>query len=1037
MIKMIQNRYKSIVLFLMLIFLGVLNLQAQDLSKISGVIKEATSNKPLQSVLVSVAGKSTSTNADGVFEIDAVDLNERMVVQIPGYTTRIIHLNGKTSFNIYMVRKEFKSIDDEIITPLGAVSVRDNVITGSYITSSDVSQKTNSSLDQMLQGKFAGTQVIAGSGMPGSKSFVNLRGLSSLYGSNDPLVIIDDMIHPVHYANYSAINGFTHNPFEIVDPEDVATVSVFADGNALLGANGSTGTIYINLEQKGETSSRITFNAYSGIAFSPKRQDLLDADGFKKLFNEQINQTGLSSDEVNAMYPHLNAAENTEDYYRYNNNTNWQNEIYRIGILQKYHLFLKGGDDIATYNISTGYTNHEGVLKNTSYNRFNLRVNGKINITDKFSVMPNTKLSLSNSALMEQGYTIASNPILAAQFKSPLMAPMKFDAQGNRLETIDDIGAFNASNPTAIVENVEAENKNYHFITSVKAQYVFNSNLSVSTFVGINFNNSRDNIFIPDVGLSRIDSAYNTSRAMANEFRSTQNQNQINYKKVLGKNSMLNAKVGHRYVVNSYEYDRGADLNSSTDDFKSLGQGANNSELRTVEGENRVVKWVSYYATADYNNSGKYYLSAAFSVDGNSALNQSSRYNFYPSLSGAWRVSAEPFMADKTWLDDLKIRASFNQAGNINNFAYDYSHLYYRGRKLSTSGMLVRESIPNPDMEMEKQTSINLGADMSMLSQKLNLSLNLFNSMVNNLIVRQQLAPAYGYTSYYSNSGALRNLGAELSFNYRQDFSNLTWNVGGSLSFIDNRVTSIDFILDGQDMIVSQVEGVSLVTKAGEPMYSYYGLKTNGIFKNNEEASQFTGPNGQRGKAGDIRYIDINNDKIINDQDKQIIGSPIAPVYGGLFSSLVYGNFEVKADFAFSAGNQIYNHVNKLGQSMELGYNQQAVVSDRWTSDNTNTEIPALSVGDQYGNNVFSDRWLENGSFLRMSTFTVSYKYPSSTKVFDNLTVYLTASNLFTLTSYSGLDPEFMLYNDPLYLGNDYGKVPQPKTFVIGVKLGL
>ncbi|HPR59353.1 MAG TPA: hypothetical protein PLF35_00315, partial [Prolixibacteraceae bacterium] len=158
---------------------------------------------------------------------------------------------------------------------------------------------------------------------------------------------------------------------------------------------------------------------------------------------------------------------------------------------------------------------------------------------------------------------------------------------------------------------------------------------------------------------------------------------------------------------------------------------------------------------------------------------------------------------------------------------------------------------------------------------------------------------------------------------------------------------------------------------------------------------------------------------------------------GGLFTSLVYGNFEVKADFAFSAGNQIYNHVNKLGQSMDLGYNQQAVVSQRWTSDNTNTEIPALSIGDKYGNNVFSDRWLENGSYLRMSTFTVSYKYPSSTKVFDNLTVYLTASNLFTLTSYSGLDPEFMLYNDPLYLGNDYGKVPQPKTFVIGVKLGL
>lgn len=1034
---MIRNISKSITLLIALMLLCSLLSTAQEAHKISGVIKEATSNKPLQSVLVSIAGESSSTGENGTFEINTLNLDEKMVIQIPGFTTRIIELNGKTNFTIYMVRKEFKSIDNDIIAPLGAVAVRDLTQSGSYITALDLSQKANSSLDQIFQGKFAGTQVINGSGMPGSKSFLNIRGLSSLYGTNDPLVIIDDMIHPIHYANYSAINGFTHNPFDIVDMEDVASVSVFADGNAHLGSIGSNGIIYLNLEQKGETSSRIVFNAYSGIAFSPNRLELLDADGFKSLFNEQVSQLGLTQDEINLRYPYLNAAENSEDYYRYNNNTNWQNEINRIGILQKYHLFLKGGDDIATYNISTGYIKHEGVLKNTSYDRFNLRVNGRINITDKFSVMPNTKLSLSNSNLMEQGFLAESNPILAAQFKSPLMAPMKFDAQGNELVTTDDIGVFNASNPVAIVNNVAAENKNYHFITSVKAQYVFNNNLSISTFVGINFNNSRDNIFIPNVGLARIDSAYNSSKVMVNEFRSTQNQNQLNYSKVINSKSKISAKLGHRYVLNSYEFDKGTDLNSSTDDFKSLGQGANNSELRTIEGENRVVKWVSYYATADYNHSDKYYLSTAFSYDANSALNKNSRYNFYPSISAAWRLSAEPFMADKTWIDDLKVRASFDQTGNMNNFAYDYSHLYYRGRKLYSIGMLVRESIPNPNMEMEKQTSINLGADLTLLSQKLLVSINLFNSMVNNLITRQELAPAYGYTSYYSNSGALRNMGAELSFNYRKDFNKLTWNIGGTVSYINNKVTSIDFILDSEDMIVREVEGVSLVTKAGEPMYSYFGLKTNGIFSNNDEAAQYIGPNGQRGKAGDIRYVDINNDKIINDYDKQIIGSPIAPVYGGLFSSLAFGNFEVKTDFAFSTGNNIYNHVNKLGQSMELGYNQQATVSKRWTSSNTNTNIPALSLGDKYGNNVFSDRWLENGSFVRMNSFTVSYKYPSSTKAFDNLTVYVTANNLFTLTSYSGLDPEFMLYNDPLYLSNDYGKMPHPKTFVIGIKLGL
>jgi len=1037
MIKMIRNIFKSIIFFIALILLCSLSLHAQNLQKVSGVIKEATSNKPLQSVLVSIAGASSSTDVNGAFEINVADPNEFLVVQIPGFTTRIIELGGRSVLTIYMVRKEFKSIDDEISTPLGLVAVRDMTQSGSYLTANDLSQKANSSLDQLFQGKFTGTQVITGSGMPGSKSFLNIRGLSSLYGRNEPLVIIDDMIHPIHYANYSSINGFSHNPFDIVDVDDVASVSVFSEGSAQLGSNGSNGVIYVNLEQKGETSSRIVFNAYTGVAIAPKQQSLLDADGFRTLFNEQVSQLGLSQEEINKKYSFLNAKENTEEYNRYNNNTNWQDEIYRIGIIQKYHLFLKGGDDIATYNISTGYLNHEGILKNSSYNRFNLRVNGKINISDKFSVMPNTKLSLANSNLMEQGYNIASNPILAAQFKSPLMFPVKIDAQGNELGTIDDIGVFNVSNPAAIVQNVDAENKNYHFITSVKAQYVFSKYLSISTFVGINFNNSRDNIFIPDIGLSKMDSAYNTSRVMVNEFRSTQNQNQLNYKKIFDSKSTLDVKVGHRYVSNSYEYDKGSDLNSSTDDFKSLGQGANNRELRTIEGENRVVKWVSYYATADYNYSNKYYLSAAFSYDANSALNKNSRYNFYPSVSGAWRLSAEPFLADKSWLDDLKIRASFSQSGNINNFAYDYSHLYYRGRKISSSSVLVRESVPNPDMEMEKLTSINLGVDMSVLSQKLNLSINVFSSTVNNLITKQELAPAYGYTSYYSNAGALRNMGAELAINYRQDFGKVTWNIGGSVSYIDNKVTSLDFILDGESMIVNEVEGVSLVTKAGEPMYSYFGLKTNGIFNNNDEASQYTGPNGEQGKAGDIRYIDIDENKVINDLDKQIIGCPIAPIYGGLYTSLAVGNFEVKADFAFSTGNSIYNHVNKLGQSMELGYNQQEVISNRWTPSNMDTDIPALSVGDPYGNNVFSDRWLEDGSYVRMRSFTLSYKYPKSTKIFDNLTLYVTANNLFTLTSYSGLDPESMLYNDPLYLSNDYGKMPQPKSFVFGIKLGL
>lgn len=1034
---MISNKIQSISILLVLMLICQLPLWAQSQYKLTGTIKDATSNLPLESVLVSFSTENTVSNVNGEYEIDISNENVYLVFQIPGYTSRLLKVHGRTQLDVAMVKSEVKSMDDLISSPLGDIPVRDLTWASSYITPNDFGHKANSSLDQVFQGKLNGTQTIMGSGMPGSKSFITIRGMNSLYGRNEPLVIIDGMMHPIHYANYSAIDGFTINTLDVVDIDDVESVSVFGDGNSHLGSLGSNGVIYINTEQKRETSSRIVVNSYGGIAFSPKRQSLLDAEGFKQLFNEQVSQLGLTDEQLNNRYSFLNAQENTEEYYRYNNNTNWQDEIYQVGTVQKHHIFIKGGDDIATYNISAGYLQHDGILKNTSYNRINVRINGKVNITEKFTVLPNTKVSLSDSYLMEQGYNMSTNPVLAAQAKSPLMVPQRMDANGNPLEFIDDVGVFNVSNPTSIVSNVLATNRNYHFMTSVKGIYAFTKNLSLSTLIGIDYNNGRDNIFIPDIGLTSIGDAYNTMRALVNEYRSTQNQNQLQYKKVFANKNSLALNLGHRYISNKYEYDKATDLNSTTDEFRSLGQGANNTELRTISGENRVVKWVSYFATADYNIKSKYFFSAAFSYDVNSAFANAARYNFYPSISGAWRVSSEPFLNGKSWLDDLKIRASFSQAGNLNNFAYDYSYLYYRGLKLVNVSVPVREAVPDPDMEMEKQNTINLGADMVLFGQKLNLTLNVFSSVVNNLVTKQTLQPAYGYAAYYTNAGSIQNQGFDAAFNYRKKSGPITWSIGATVAYVDNQVTSLDFFQESEAMIVHQIEGATLITKAGGPMYSFYGFKTNGIFANNDEASAYTGPNGQKAQAGDIRYVDVDNNNIIDDRDKMSIGSPIANIYGGLNASLEYGRFKINADVSFSSGNNIYSHVNRQGQSMELGHNQQDVVGNRWSESNTNTTIPAARVGDPYGNNAFSDRWLEKGDYARLKALTVSYLYPGSTKVFENLTIYVTATNLFTLSNYSGLDPESMLYNDPLYMGSDYGKMQQPTMVVLGIKLGL
>lgn len=1034
---MIRNKIKSILLLPLLILAFTLSVAAQDTVKVTGKVIESGSSLPLQSVLISISGENTTSNEDGTFQIEVANTDAAMVVQLPGYKTRQLRLNGRTDISISLVKNENRSFDDEVVSPTGTTSMRDITQSSSYLNSREISMKANSSLDQVMQGKLMGTQVISGSGMPGSKAYVTVRGLSSLYGSNEPLLMIDGMIHPLDYGNQSVIEGFSLNPFDVIDVDDVESISVLSDGNSYMGSNGANGILYVNLEKKGETSSRIAFNAYGGIAVAPKRMNLLDGQEFNSLLAEQISQSGMSQEEIDFRYSFLNAEENSEDYYRYNNNTNWQDEIYRVGIIQKYHMFLKGGDDIATYNISTGYLMHDGILKNTHYDRFNVRINGKVNITDKFTVLPNTKVSLSDSYLMEQGPTMATNPILAAQAKAPIMAPNKFDSDGTELEFIDDLGAFNASNPAAITKNLEGTNRNYHFITSVKAIYAFNRNLSLSTFLGIDFNNSRDNIFIPDVGLTKIDSAYNASKALVNEFRSTQNQNELTYNKSFNGTSNLKLQVGHRYMNNFIGYDDATDLNSATDDFRSLGQGAYNSELRTVGGLSRVVKWVSYYTIANYNLKDKYYLTAALSYDINSNIHQNSRANFYPSLSGAWRLSSEPFLSGNKMIDDLKIRASFSQAGNMNNTMYDYSKLYYRGIQMNLVNLVARESIPNPDMELEKKTTINVGADVSMLNQTLTFSANYFYSLVDNMVIDQTIAPAFGFTSYYNNGGSLVNNGVELAFNYRQQFGSVNWKIGGTASFIDNKVNSLDFMLDGMDKIVHDGQGYQLVTQAGSPLYAYYGYETDGLYNSDDEASKVTGPNGQRGQAGDIRFVDQDNNGIINEYDKTEIGSPIANLFGGLYTAVEWGNFEFKADFSFNSGNDLYNYTKRLGQSMELGYNQHSEVLNHWTESNTNTDIPRIAVGDPYGNNVFSDRWIEKGDYVRLKNLTVSYKYPEDSPYFSNLTFYVTATNLLTVSPYSGLDPEFMYINNPLYLGTDYGKIPQPKTFVIGVKLAL
>jgi len=1028
------------ILILFMACLGSQSVWSQNAGvSIKGVVVESGTGLPLKQVSISVSSTGTSSETDekGAFTISVPDKQAELLIDLPGYNKRNIYLNGRDFINVSLVSSIYNSFDNLFNNPLGSSSLKDASFSMTALSSDNLKLSSASSFDQSLQGKVSGLSVIQQSGMPGHKTFMNIRGISSLYGKTEPLLFIDGMIHDYSYATNSIMEGFSNNPMDVVDIEDISDISVLKDGASYMGAAGSNGIINVNTEQKGETSTVIKIEAYGGITMAPQSLDVLNETQFKNYFTDAYNSNPLNTVDINTKYPWLNGNSSSKDYYKYNNNTDWQKSIFKPSSLSKFRFFLKGGDEIATYNISTGYVSQKGVLDQSSYTRFNLRINGKINISDKFSITPNAKLSLADSKLPNLGYSVYKNPITSSLLMPPIMAAYARDnATGTQLSYLDDTGEFNVSNPVALVKNAMGTSRNYHFLSSVMAQYKFNEHFLVSDLIGIDFNNSRENIFLPNIGVIKVDSASNSPGDFVNEFRSSQNHASLTYNNKTVSGHSFVVQAGTRYMKNSYKYDQATDLNTPSDDFKSLGQGSKYTFLRTSTGDDRGLTWVSYYGSLNYNFRDKYFIDSNLSYDGNSAVNKTNRYNFYPSVAAAWRASSEKFLSQAKWLEDLKFRGSWSVTGNMFSSVYDFSKLYYIGQRQNSEGVITREAIPNDKLELEKKTTVNAGMDVSLFKQILNLHVDYYQSNVDNLIIQQELPQTYGYTNYFDNGGKLQSKGLEISADARMHIGQVVWTIGGSVTKQTTEIKSLKFINPASVNIVTPIPGGEYITSVGNAVNAFYGYKTNGLISS-AEAGTITGPNGAKMQQGDVKFVDTNNDNIIDGKDKQIIGNPNPKLFGGFNTTLSYKNFGLSAFFTYSLGNDIFNYVRYQAESMNTYSNQFTSVLDRWTPANPNGKLPRASIGDPTGNTAFSDRWIEDGSYLRLKQLTLNYNIPAMAGVYKGITIYLTATNLLTFTKYSGYDPDFLYSNNPFYMGIDYGKMPQTKSFIVGLKLDL
>jgi hypothetical protein len=387
-------------------------------------------------------------------------------------------------------------------------------------------------------------------------------------------------------------------------------------------------------------------------------------------------------------------------------------------------------------------------------------------------------------------------------------------------------------------------------------------------------------------------------------------------------------------------------------------------------------------------------------------------------------------------LPELKFRGSYSLAGNMFSTVYDYADLYYISRRFNDKGVIVREAIPNPDMEIEKKSTYNLGVDLTMFRQRLNLFVDVYQADVNNMLMYQALNDQWGYTNYVNNGGQLQARGIELALNTRLNFNKLIWTINATAAMQTSELKALNFLSDGVDEVVTNFVGGSMITRVGEAPNVFYGYKTDGIYQSDAEANGMIGPNGQVMQAGDVKFVEKVSDNIINSDDKEVIGDPNPDLFGGIFTAFRLKNIELSAQINYSVGNDAFNYVRYLTESMSTYSNQAVSVNDSWNGAGSSNTMPRIAYGDPNGNTVFSDRWIEDASYVRVKDITLSYDMPSFMG-FRAWTLYATATNLFTFTNYTGFDPEFMYDHNIFTRGVDYGQMPQSRKFIVGIKLDL
>lgn len=973
-------------------------------------------------VLIKNTTQGTVTDANGTYQLQAKP-NAVLVFTGVGFIRQDVPVNSKAQVNVRLIADN-RQLNEVVVIGYGTQKKRDVTGAVNSLDPKDFNKGVQTSVDQLIAGRAAGVQVTQASAEPGGGVTIRIRGANSINANNEPLYVIDGLPinnSPVVPGSPIVSDGAVRNPLNALNPADIESIEILKDASstAIYGSRGANGVVLITTKKGSKGKLKVNYNAYTAFQNVTRTIPMLNTQQYSNLLNDLKKDQGLAPEFTQ------------EQLAAIGNGTNWQKEIYRQGFAQNHQLAFSGGQDKFNYYASVNYFDQKGVVISSGIKKYIGRVNLAYN-DDRFKFGLNLNSSLVNDDFVPNGVSVneSAGVVNSAILQDPTL-PIR-NPDGSYGQTL----IVNLENPVALANEVSDAAQTNRTFGNLFAEYFVLPALSIKINAGTDRQSARRDTYV----------SRQTKRGQAaNGLASVQTSNSSNYLLELTARysktfkSIHNVELLGGYTYQQFEFDA---LGSSSQNFASDALLTNNLAAGTrssfgVSTDRSQNQLLSYLGRVNYNLLDKYLLTASFRADGSSRFGENNKFGFFPSVALGWKIKEESFLKNLNVLTDLKLRGSYGLTGNQDIGSYKSLVLLGpQGQAIFDGTPYVGISttqLPNPNLKWETTGQLDVGVDFGFFSNRLTGTIDYFYKNTKDLLLQLPIVRTTGFSSTFKNVGGMQNQGLELTFNSVNIQKPFSWRSSVNFSLIRNKVTDLaglPYILQGEAGFSREFS----IIRKGDPLNAFYGYQIEGVYQLTDDIKNSPQP---LANPGEYKYTDINGDGKLTTADRTILGSPFPNYTFGLNNDFAFGPLTLSLFIQGVEGSSIFN-LNRTESENPISFRRNRLAesyTDRWTPTHpTNNNSSGIAPKVAYAGNINS-RAVEDASFIRLRNVQLAYNLPvAKLKFIRSAQAYVTGQNLFTITNYTGSDPEVSAFGTS-NVRADYNAYPQTRSYILGLNL--